>query len=576
MMNCTLHCFKHTFNQVVELSEFDSIDEVDYFSFCLESDLELVNVVILINNTEFRIVKIDGFSNKFWYVLDYESVKKYFRSQDFKDVAFSYYSNEFKIDLLNQKTWFYKLFINYPIGLCDIYLYDNTADRDLNSFKLNIISAKIDVNEFKSLVAYIESRGISIWTKSSLVKHTADRFNLEDKTEWLITFCEFFIDELNAKHLHCFAFDKIKIIKPKNEIVSYSFDVNASEESMFWLVNNLDVLRATNSYDLDKIIVNNRLFSPLEILSSELEECLNTNENQLIHGFISELIRFFTQLQYQLEDQIKKYSRIRFEEIVEFYSNTRSLNRVKKILQNLTEIKFYFEQYIPVESETLDFLFTNKIDSKEHYSYVYNNLIEWLLNKDAIFSKDKKLFKGITRMDHLFERACFFKLMDSFEKIGFEKEVINFDENDFPCKVKISKKGVVHYLYFEIIPERLVTIRKDSGRLKPDFFIELENGHFVVIDAKYKKSTNIVKYDYQDLVLKYLHGIGYKQGGFFNPLGLFVLFPSVRNDIDFYHKRENNLFGDNPAFPSIGNIALNFEEESKLLNATIQKLLEIN
>jgi hypothetical protein len=575
-MNYTLHCFKHAFNQVVELSEFDSIDEVNFFSLCIESELELINVVILINNTEFGIVKIDGFNNKFWYVLDFESVKKYFRSQDFKDTAFNYYSNEFKVNLLEQKIWFYKLFINYPIGLCDIFLYDVTTDEDLISFKINITSAKIDVNEFKSLVSYIESRGISIWTKKSLVKHTADRFNLEDKTEWLITFCEFFIAELEAKHLHYFAFDKIKVIRPRNKIVSYSLDVNTSEESLFWLVNNLDILRATNFSDVDKIIVNNRLFSPSEILSTELEECLNTNENQLIHGFISELTHFFTQLHYQLEDQIKKYSRTRFEEIVDFYSNTRSLKRVKKILQNLTRIKFYFEKYIPVESETLDFLYTNKIDSKEHYSYVYNNLVEWLVNKDAIFSKDKKLFKGITRMDHLFERACFFKLVDSFEKIGFEKVVINFDENDFPCKVKLSRKGVVHYLYFEIIPETLITIRKDSGRLKPDFFIELENGHFVIIDAKYKKATNIVKYDYQDLVLKYLHGIGYKNGGFFNPLGLFVLFPSIRSDIDFYQKKENNLFGDKPAFPSIGNIALNFEEESKLLDAAIQKILEIN
>ena len=34
--------------------------------------------------------------------------------------------------------------------------------------------------------------------------------------------------------------------------------------------------------------------------------------------------------------------------------------------------------------------------------------------------------------------------------------------------------------------------------------------------------------------MKYLHGIGNKNGGFFNCLGLFVLYPDTNNKIDFY------------------------------------------
>ena len=140
----------------------------------------------------------------------------------------------------------------------------------------------------------------------------------------------------------------------------------------------------------------------------------------------------------------------------------------------------------------------------------------------------------------------------------------------------MTKGGVVHYLYFELIPERLITIKKGSGKLKPDFFIELENGSYIIIDAKYKKSNNIIKYDYQDLVLKYLHGIGFNDGGFFNPMGLYVLFPGLRNEIDFYQKKEYDLFSRNPAFPSIGIIGLNFENDSALLNESIKKLLQFS
>lgn len=577
MVNCILHCFKQPYNQVVKLNEFDFIDEVNYFSFLLESEIELTHYIVLINNTAFKINKIKEYSSKFWYCLDYGSVKEYFKSQDFNDLAFTNYTGEFELDIIKERIYFYKLFINYPIGLCIIDLYDNIKNEEVISFSLNIVSAKIDEKEFESLIGYIESRGISIWTKNSLVKHSADKFNKEDKTDWLITFCESFVKNLSENYLHYFSFDKIKIIKPKNEIVSYSSDLSTSEESMSWLINNLDILNPTSVYDLNKIVVRNRLFTPSEILASELEESTDNNENQLVHGFINELHQFLVELQYKIEELKKIYSEKRtFEMIIEFYSNVRSFNRIQKVLNSLTEAKYYLDNHIPVRAESLDFLFTNKIETKEHYSFVYNNLIEWLLYKDAVFSKDKMLFKGITRMDQLFERACFFKLIDSFESNGFHYEVITFDSHDFPNKVKMVKGGVVHYLFFELIPEILMTIKKGSGRLKPDFFIELENGTYIIIDAKYKKSNNIIRYDYQDLVLKYLHGIGFKSGGFFSPIGLYVLFPGLRNEIDFYQNKEYDLFSAKPAYPSIGIIGLNFDDDSLLLNESLKKLLQFS
>ncbi len=104
----------------------------------------------------------------------------------------------------------------------------------------------------------------------------------------------------------------------------------------------------------------------------------------------------------------------------------------------------------------------------------------------------------------------------------------------------------------------------------------MENGKFIIIDAKYKKLDIINRFDYPDLTLKYLHGIGNKSGGFFNPLGLFVLYPGIEDSIEFYQNKEYDLDSDNPVYPSIGSIGLNFENESRLLNNSIQKLLEVN
>lgn len=573
MMNCILHCFKNNQNQTFELNQGDYIDETDNFSFYLESDSDCGNVRIDITDIPLKLTRLAEIKHKYIYIIDYDSLQDYFRSQKFR---IDHYSKEFYCSNLHQKILFYKLFVNYPIGRCDILLIDNTTEKTIQSFGLNIISSKINETEFDSLVKYIESKSTKIWTKHSLLKHTANPSNTDDKIEWLLTFCENFINDLKKEHLHSFSFDKIKIIKQKNEIVNYSSDVSTSDDSLFWLINNLDTLHPTTSYDHNKIVLNNRLFAPLEILSNEFEESTDTIENQIIHGFLTELKRFLNHIKDSFEVNIKNSSKITFEGRLNYYSFKRSLKRLNDINENIIEIKFYLDQYIPVTTETLDFLNTNKIESKEHYNFVFDKLIEWLLNKNATYSKDKKLFKGINRMDQLFEKACFYKLIDSFKKLEYEVEEITNN------KVKLTKKGAVHYLYSQILPEKLISVRAKneygniSGELQPDFTIELENGKYIIIDAKYKQKKNIIKYDYPDLTLKYLHGIGLKEGGFFNPIGLFVLFPEIENFIDFYQKKEYDLHSNNPTYPSIGSIGLNFEEESKLLNNSIQKLVEVN
>ncbi|WP_430613163.1 hypothetical protein [Flavobacterium sp. JP2137] len=576
MGNYVFHCFKKAHNQnIIELNDFDSIDEVDNFSICIESDVELTNFTILITDIPIGLSAI-GFSNtKFWYQLDIADIKNYFAIQGFEDSFEKYYLTNEYFEKIGKEISFTKLFINYPIGLCNISLYNNEFEKSILTISFNIISSKIEEKEFISLVSYVEEKGTSIWAKHSLLKHTADKFDNQNKTEWLLNLCETFINELNKKYLALFGIDKIKVIKTKNEVLSYSSEVNISEDSLFWLANNLDVLHPTVSYDTNKILIKNRLFSPVEILASEFEESTDINENHLIHGFISELTRFLVKNKFEFKEKIKKCNQVKFEDIIEYYSFKISLNRINIILEHLDEIKYLLDKYIPVTIETLEFFNTNKIESKEHYNYVYENLIEWLLYKDVLFSNEKKYFKGINRMDKLFERACFFKLMDSFKKLEFEFKIIEKNKDEFPSKVMLTKNGVIHYLYFEIIPDSLLTVKNNSHVLKPDFIIELENKRYIIIDAKYKKQNNIFKYDLSDLSMKYLHGISYKKGGYFSPLGLFVLYPSIQKRIDFYHKKEYNLFSEKPVFPSIGSIPLNFEEDSESLNMSIKKLLEV-
>ena len=143
-------------------------------------------------------------------------------------------------------------------------------------------------------------------------------------------------------------------------------------------------------------IINNRIFTPIEILTSYIEENTDSNENQIVHGFISELIRFIISLRKTLLLNLNKCNKKYFTELIEYYSIVRNIEITKNVLKNLNEIKYLLNEYIPVSNEKLDFFNTNKLSSKEHYEFVFNNLILWLNSKDAIFVKEKKVFKGIS------------------------------------------------------------------------------------------------------------------------------------------------------------------------------------
>ncbi len=52
-----------------------------------------------------------------------------------------------------------------------------------------------------------------------------------------------------------------------------------------------------------------------------------------------------------------------------------------------------------------------------------------------------------------------------FKNLEYEAEEISRNEDGFPNKIKLFKKGIVHYLYFETIPNKLTTVRNNSGKL---------------------------------------------------------------------------------------------------------------
>ena len=113
--------------------------------------------------------------------------------------------------------------------------------------KINVVSDKLNESEFISLVNYVESKSVGLWSKYSLLKNSALLNEEMDKNDWQIIFFQEFIKKLKEKYLYQFQYDKLKFLKGESEIIPYSSDVLVDEDSTIWLTQNLDILAYTHS-----------------------------------------------------------------------------------------------------------------------------------------------------------------------------------------------------------------------------------------------------------------------------------------------------------------------------------------
>jgi len=575
-MECNLFCFSRSSVQRTQCLKSDGvIDEVDFFTIIIESDYDLVNHCLLITDIPIKLKCISKTKDKSLYSLEEDSVREYFYSQDFVK-SFDIYKKEFKIPKFDTAVFFYKLFVNYPIGLCEIVLLNEKGSEAIDPFMLNVTSSKIESEEFKSLVSYVENKGNSVWAKYSLIKQQADSFSEADRIDWLLVFCRSFIKELEDKYLTYFSLDKITVLKSYSEVESFNNETTIAEDSIAWLLGNLNVLTPTSSYDLNKVLVKNRPFLPTDILASKLKDSTDNPENQLIHGFVQEMVGFVSEISTMYKNQLVSFKKEKFDDVVMYYAYNRKIKMIDESLRSLFSISNFLCQEIPVSRLSIDFSNINKIQSKEHYFFVYNQLLRWLLYKGANYRVNNRYFKGIKRLDELFERGCFYLIVDTFIKLGFNItfETANNDE-DLPRKISFEKSKRKVNLYYQSLPSYLMTIKKSSNSLTPDFIIEFEDSSYVILDAKYKKLINIEKYDYPELVLKYLHGIGPKIGGVFNTIGLIVLFPDNENISSFYQKNDFCLDGTKNIFPVIGSIGIGFDDSNTTLKEIIEQIIRV-
>lgn len=534
-----------------------------------------------------------GFLLKSMQVIDVSTIKLVLGEHEFDLIdyerldGYNYYGIDFN-NLFPEDTEFWarisipikvslpKLFLN-NIGIVRISLWDTNNDTNTELCELEIVSDKINENDLNELFDYLHRKDISYWNPFSMVSLFNDDQFLRKSFFLLLQQLELDLREIR-KRIHEFQSSPVSILQPNYSLNKFDGSKMMDDNSMQWLFSNLDVLRRSgNGRTSDSIKIKNQFFNVDQILIKSYDENVDIYENQIIAGFIIDVrevlsihhVNILAKIE-KLEYEIKVLDLISIVKVQEKKFFERQVKLISELLSLTIEIQNYFSEYIPVRFPiSSPPKSDNKFQSKEHYSIIYIIISRWYEFKDSSWGTNE-LFGGIRTLDKLYELFCLFKLIDYIKLMGFKQINTSLESDNTDLWGPSQHIGVYDFvsndnpqkfisLHYEKLPEDLCTIipTKKGRPLCPDFIVEyrtLNTTRYLILDSKFKKIRNIRKFTFADIIPKYIHGIGKKDGSMTNLAGLVILFPEDRSDnkshLDF-HKGDYRFGGNKQAKPYI-------------------------
>lgn len=565
----------HKFNAVERISSKDShiieVSENDFIYLKIVSDSELhENNFLWLSDLKFILIFDQIIERQYHYNIITDAFFGFREKEKFSHI--------FLVEGFHRT--FSKLFIN-NYGICEIEL---ETTREIKTEYFHLVNIKVNsekISDIQYLLTYLLEKDVYYWESLSLTKNEAAN-HLKDKDNilWVINRINIIIKEFNSEFIPQLINDVFYKLVPEYKVANWSENNTISEESLSWIIENSNNLETASYYDEDKFLLLSKNYKIKEIYTQSFRRDTNIPENQIIHSFISEIYYYLNICQGIINNknnQIERNLDFKSQMLKSYFE--RLIIVVKNLQNQLVKIKNVLDIYIPVNFNKNVNIESYRIDSKGHYQGIFKLINLYHLNKEAIFSQDI-LFSGTNDISKLYEIFCLFKLIDiivndlNFEVSELDESLINpykvSQDNLLSGEILIhslysfNKRDVKVNLYYELLPNSLTSVVRGGSRsYRPDFILEIIKDNaisYVILDAKYKKVGSIQNHDYEELTLKYLHGISPKNGGRFNVMGLIIINPIIGSGIDFFQRGNFSMFGKNPSLPLIGRVELNVEQ----------------
>jgi hypothetical protein len=407
-----------------------------------------------------------------------------------------------------------------------------------------------------------------------------------------------------------------------------------TDHSIAWVLSNLDTLIPAIPSPMN-VLLGNNYFKVDELEAEVLYEDTDIYENRVIAGYLddiysrlSEVAKFYGNCKQKATTEItigdvpvgfQSIQGIRRLVLPKYYD--RLLSECEMLKRKSFNHRRFFQQNLAVRSSyrgmpnlTPGFL------SQFHYHEVFKQIVDYYRLGSLNLSGEEFLF-GLRTLDKLYEFYCLFRIIETILDSGWRlkaQDKIRYGtlyEDDSFEGIRPNNRYIFEHttglrmtLFYEA--EIITSSQTDGGLIDtfhtgfgpnskyvPDFVLQIERETdiaYVVLDAKYvapkdafdRYGENRYTDRMTELCMKYLHGIGYQQGGFSPVLALLILHPGSTHtdDIDkyrSYHREQNGLFSENPSLPIMGAIDVTPTPEvadnvsDNILKSVVKQLLAV-
>lgn len=505
-----------------------------------------------------------------------------------------------------------ELFFRNYCGIAELSL--NLTGYGLDNYILfnhvDILASKISADRITAMLEYLSQNDAK--DIAALARITKREAGLKQDKELITSL----VDKLSSylvlikEIFPNIIYKPITKVQPVSKIISFSDNLHLNYESIKWLSNNLDELNECSKYDDFDLVLNGKYYKINKILVNFFVENTDIYENQIIHGFISLLIRKIDSIIFEYNSKYVDSSRgysfgsyfSLFSKISKFqYEITKGLiQKCERFRSELMEVNKILSEKLPVSREILNNpIFTLKVKNNNNYKIIFQKMIEIKNLGSPDWSLQDEL-NSIRDIPKLFEYYCLLITKRSIDKalnnLASISPKLIFNNNGSDTCFSYSTEDLSVDIFYEpkiwgdknkestipslINPEAWVTSKNyikvrnntykglKSRYRSPDIVIRLkkqDTEDFIIIDAKY--TNNFLSWNtyLPELVMKYIHGINNKSGSN-STLALIVLSPDEKSFTRHYLEHDYTIYGDNTVYPSLFNSILDINNSNDIEN----------
>lgn len=494
------------------------------------------------------------------------------------------YIEDYKVYLERKNNFFVSQkhqFFRESFGLSYLRIYHNN---EVYEYIFNVLAEKVTSDQAQAIIEYVYAKNPNL-LKVNLSRTTIQQNLVRDDDTHFESFLDFtqsFINYLDSKKSYLKNLVKIKSISKKEINNNRTNQIIDPEDVLF----NLDKIYQDNTSS--DIYINRSYYSASNLPSNSLTETFDFKDNQII---LSGLIYTQINLKKFLDilngiDLISPVNSDKEYSVFSSYTNNRhdiskvilkitSVGLIKRITLILKEIEYYIHFF----KNTL------KVSHKRPIYPEFTKLTMVNPFYKDIFLKIKKIYEcgafgieGVTAkikirsMSKIYEFFCLYKMIESFENLGFfiKQEI---KDGDIPQTITMERDDKILTIHYEKLIHYVDVLNKEESGLvsvnyshkdkdynfyNPDYIIEIydknsSNIFYYILDAKFRKSRNLIN----DNTLMKIKGKYFENLRYFNCknntlsnrniLGNIILYQGL-DDFNLYENKHLSDFVSIPLF----------------------------